>query len=132
MAILDERHPSSVEMEGVSMESIKTLMPRLLKFLKSLISPSHKAIGQPPQSAELRAEEQKAPPSLDVLNLSPRVFNCLWNANVRSIETVASMSDESLLNIRGLGVKALTELKERLASYKLSDDNSQRTGHQAE
>ena len=111
------------------MKPIKTLVQ---KFLKSLVSPSHTAIDQPLPSEEPRAEEQTATPSLDSLDLSPRVFNCLWRAGIHNIETVASMPDEHLLSIRGFGTKALTELKERLASYNPADDNAQLTGNGVE
>ena len=108
------------------MESIKTLVG---KWLKSLVSPSLTAIDQPLTSEEQRAEKQTATPSLDSLDLSPRVLNSLWKAGIYNINTVASMPDERLLNIRGFGTKALTELKERLASYTPSDDNTRSTGN---
>lgn len=104
------------------MESIKTLALRLLKFLKLHNTPSHTAIDQSLPSEEPRATEPTAPLPLDGLNLSPRVFNCLWNSGIRTIEAVDSMPDESLLGIRGFGAKALTELNERLASYNISND----------
>ena len=105
------------------MESVKTLVQR---FLRSLVSSSQTTINRPIPSEEPRTEQATNPPSLDGLNLSPRVFNCLWNADIRYIEAAASMTDERLLNIRGFGVKALAELKERLASYNPSDGSTGR------
>ena len=112
---LDIRQPSSVEMEGVSMESIKASVRRASEFLQSLVFPSHTRLDEP-----LAAEDPVAKSSLEGLSLSPRVFNCLWRADIRNIETVISMSDKDLLNIRGFGIKSLTELKERLATCKES------------
>jgi len=103
------------------MESVKTAVQRASEFIKSLISPSHRPLDEPLADEVLGAEDPVTPSSIDGLSLSPRVFNCLWRANIRNIETVASMSDENLLNIRGFGEKALTELKERLATQKQSD-----------
>ena len=81
------------------MRSIKTLAWRPLQFLKSLISPSNITLAEPIAPEEPKAEEPATQASLDELNLSPRVFNCLWKSNIRNIETVASMSDENLLDI---------------------------------
>ena len=106
------------------MESIKALLRRPLEFLISLISPSQTIIDEPLPPVNLTAEEQTSPTSLDRLNLPPRVFNCLWKADIRDIETAVSMSDEALLNIRGFGVKALNELKGCLAGYHLSDNDT--------
>jgi len=113
---------SLVEMENIFMRSIKTLAWRPLQFLKSLISPSNVTLAEPIAPEEPKAEEPATQASLDELNLSPRVFNCLWKSNIRNIETVASMSDENLLDIPGFGVKALTELKERMLSCGISEN----------
>ena len=104
------------------MRSITTLIWKPLNFLRSLIPTPHTDPVQPLQHEELKAKEQATP--IDCLNLSPRVLHCLWKADIRNIETVVSMSDETLLNIRGFGVKALTELKGRLASHYLSDSDT--------
>ena len=121
---LEIRQPSSVEMEGVSMESIKTSVRRASEFLQSLIFPSHKPLDEPLADDAFSAEAPATPSSLESLGLSPRVFNCLWRSGIHTIETVISMSDEDLMNIRGLGEKALTELKECLSTYKnLADED---------
>ena len=108
------------------MEPIKTLVR---KFQKSLVSHSHTAIDQPLLPEEPRSDEHTTTPSLDDLGLSPRVYNCLWKSGIHNIETVASIPDARLLNIRGLDTKSPAELKERLASHYPSDDNSQQTGN---
>ena len=121
---LEIRQPSSVEMEGVSMESIKASMRRASEFLQSLIFPSHKPLDEPLADDTFSAEAPATRSSLESLGLSPRVFNCLWRSDIHTIETVISMSDEDLMNIRGLGEKALTELKECLSTYKnLADED---------
>ena len=104
------------------MKSIKTLAWGPLQFLKSLISTINAALAEPIAPEELKVEEPATQASLEDLNLSPRVFNCLRKSNIRNIETVASMSDENLLDIPGFGVKALTELKERMLSCGISEN----------
>lgn len=114
------------------MKSITTLFLKPLHFLISLISPSHSNLDKPLPLEEIVSENQTTPASLDDLDLSPRVLNSLWKADIRNTETLVSMSDESLLNIRGFGVKALAELKERLASYNLSNHNTVPLVHEEE
>ena len=118
---MDIRQPSSAEMESVSMGSIKDSVRRASEYLKSLIFPSHTPFDEPSADEAPGTGNPLTPSSLEGLSLSPRVFNCLFRADIRNIETVDSMSDENLLDIRGFGVKALTELKERLATYRGSD-----------
>ena len=104
------------------MGSIKTLIQRALKFLKARILPSSTQPDEPlanktPVPIEPVPIEPVSVSSIDELGLSPRLFNCLSRAGIHNIETLVSMSEEDLLNIRGLGVKALAELKERLSMY---------------
>tara|TARA_B100000408_G_scaffold102402_1_gene79426 strand:- start:204 stop:542 length:339 start_codon:yes stop_codon:yes gene_type:complete len=109
-------------MGGVPMGSIKTLIQRALKFLKARILPSSTQPDEPlanktPVPIEPVPIEPVSVSSIDELGLSPRLFNCLSRAGIHNIEALVSMSEEDLLNIRGLGVKALAELKERLSMY---------------
>ena len=97
------------------MGSIKTRVERALKFLKARILSSRTQPDEPLANKTPVPIEPVSVSSIDELRLSPRLFNCLSRAGIHNIETVVSMSEEDLLNIRGLGVKALAELKERLA-----------------
>jgi len=99
------------------MDSIKTPVQRALKFLKARILPSRTQPDEPLANKTPVPIESVSVSSIDELRLSPRLFNCLSRAGIHNIETVVSMSEEDLLNIRGLGVTALAELKERLAMY---------------
>ncbi len=104
------------------MGSIKTLIQRALKFLTARILPSSTQPDEPlanktPVPIEPVPIEPVSVSSIDELGLSPRLFNCLSRAGIHNIEALVSMSEEDLLNIRGLGVKALAELKERLSMY---------------
>jgi len=99
------------------MGSIMTPIQRALKFLKARILPSRTQPDEPLANKTSVLIKPVSVSSIDELRLSPRLFNCLSRAGIHNIETVVSMSEEDLLNIRGLGVKALAELKERLAMY---------------
>ena len=99
------------------MGSIKTLIQRALKFLKARILPSSTQPDEPLANETPVPIEPVPVSSIDELGLSPRLFNCLSRAGLHNIESLASMSEEDLLDIRGLGVKALAELKERLSMY---------------
>ncbi len=61
---------------------------------------------------------------IEILNLSPRTLNALINAGVGSIEQLTKCTEATLTNFRGFGTKALTEVKDTLATRgsKLSDD----------
>ena len=104
-------------MGGVSVDYIKTLIQGAWKFLKARILSSRTQPYEPLANETPVPIEPACVSSIDELRLSPRLLNCLSRAGIHNIETVVSMSDEDLLNIRGLGVKALAELKERLAMY---------------
>ena len=106
------------------MGSIKTLIQRALKFLKARILPSSTQPDEPLANETPVPIEPVSVSSIDELGLSPRLFNCLSRAGLHNIETLVSMSEEDLLNIRGLGVKALAELKERLDQYVALDAKS--------
>ena len=99
------------------MGSIEAWLRRALAFLQLRILPSHKQPDEPLANETPVTSESESASSLEELRLTPRVFNCLSRADIHNIETVVSMSEEDLLNIRGLGKQALSELKERLAAH---------------
>jgi DNA-directed RNA polymerase alpha subunit len=57
------------------------------------------------------------PESIGVLGLSRRSFNRLQQAGIDTVEQLAAMSDADLLDIPGLGVNALAEIRGKLAAY---------------
>jgi len=54
---------------------------------------------------------------LKELGLSTRVCNCLEKAGIEKVGQVLERSDEELLAIKGIGVKSLAELQERLKAF---------------
>ena len=57
--------------------------------------------------------------SIDVLDLSPRAYNCLKRAGICTIDALRYMSEEDLHHVRNLGRKSIAEIKDKLAKYSL-------------
>lgn len=54
---------------------------------------------------------------IEELKLSVRAYNCLKRKRYDTVEQVQYASDEELLNIRGLGVSCLKEIREACSVY---------------
>ena len=52
--------------------------------------------------------------SVDELELSVRSYNCLKNADIRSIRDLIRRSEKDMLNTKNFGKKSLTEIKDLL------------------
>ena len=57
---------------------------------------------------------------VDKLELSVRSYNCLKNANIRTIGDLVQKTDAEMLNTRNFGRKSLNEIKENLKAMGLS------------
>ena len=53
--------------------------------------------------------------SIEVLDLSPRAYNCLKRAGICTIDALRYMSEEDLHHVRNLGSKSIAEIKDKLA-----------------
>jgi len=53
------------------------------------------------------------------LDLSPRAFNCLYNANIKTVRELSSWSEYRVRGIRNLGERTLKEIKNKLAQFGL-------------
>lgn len=58
--------------------------------------------------------------SVDELELSVRSFNCLKNANIKTIGELVQKSEADILKTKNFGKKSLNEIKEILAEMGLS------------
>jgi DNA-directed RNA polymerase subunit alpha len=58
--------------------------------------------------------------SVDELELSVRSYNCLKNANIRTIGELVTKSEAEMLKTKNFGRKSLNEIKEILAGMGLS------------
>lgn len=78
-----------------------------------------------PQPVRARAREAaKAPVSIETLALSGRVLRTLHDAGLTTVDQLLArlaQGDEALLSIRGLGNKALEEIKAQLAAHGFLD-----------
>ena len=57
--------------------------------------------------------------SVDELELSVRAYNCLKNANIRTINELVQRSEQEMLKTKNFGRKSLNEIKEILESMNL-------------
>ncbi len=57
---------------------------------------------------------------IENLNLSARTLNALSNANIRTVGGLARKKEKDILEIEGLGAKAVTEIKEVLAQFDIT------------
>ncbi len=83
------------------------------------------------------APQRQAPPvnenldkSVDELELSVRSYNCLKNANIKTIRDLVQKSEPEMLKTKNFGRKSLNEIKDILTSMGLGlgivlDDNGQ-------
>ncbi len=58
--------------------------------------------------------------SVDELELSVRAYNCLKNANIRTIRELVAKTETEMLKTKNFGRKSLTEIKEILAGMGLT------------
>jgi len=57
---------------------------------------------------------------IESLNLSARTQNALSNANIRTVGGLARKKEKDILEIEGLGAKAVNEIKEVLAAFDIT------------
>jgi DNA-directed RNA polymerase subunit alpha len=69
---------------------------------------------------EREAYVEKLGRSVDDLELSVRSYNCLKNANIRTIGELVQKTEAEMLKTKNFGRKSLNEIKEILASMGLS------------
>ena len=58
--------------------------------------------------------------SIEELELSVRSYNCLKNANIRTIRELVAKTENDLLKTKNFGRKSLNEIKEILQTMGLS------------
>jgi len=70
--------------------------------------------------ADREAWSEKLSKSVDELELSVRSYNCLKNANIRTIGELVQKTESEMLKTKNFGRKSLNEIKEILAGMGLS------------
>lgn len=116
-----------LETDGtVTPQEVVSYTSRMIRDYTALLdfdSPPPKHVPEPGQAAdeeeiEEEEEEQKYTP-VETLKLSPRTLNALINNDIGSIEELVTKNEQQLINLKGFGKKALTEVKEALAKIDL-------------
>ena len=116
----------------ISIETDGTITPRkaLEKSVETMINQLKSIIGFKEEELILpdNSEKNNEGPKTDIdddalktrietLNLSARTLNALSNANIRTVGGLARKKEKDILEIEGLGQKALNEIKEVLQNF---------------
>jgi DNA-directed RNA polymerase subunit alpha len=101
------------------------LMKDHLQIFINLEEEDDEEIGEPTTPVEVSDEEKGAlyerlAKSVDEMELSVRSYNCLKNANIRTIGELVQKTETEMLKTKNFGRKSLNEIKEILASMGLS------------
>jgi DNA-directed RNA polymerase subunit alpha len=101
------------------------LMKDHLQIFINLEEEDDDEIGEPMTPVEVSDEERGAlyerlAKSVDEMELSVRSYNCLKNANIRTIGELVQKTEVEMLKTKNFGRKSLNEIKEILASMGLS------------
>nr|WP_239498712.1 DNA-directed RNA polymerase subunit alpha C-terminal domain-containing protein [Spiroplasma citri] len=71
-------------------------------------------------SSEAEAEEDELERSIDELEFTQRSQNCLKRAKIDTLRDLVSKSEDEIQEIRNLGKKSLTEIKDKVAQLGLN------------
>lgn len=74
----------------------------------------------PTEAPSTQVNNEHLDKSVEELELSVRSYNCLKNANIRTIRELVQKSEPEMLKTKNFGRKSLNEIKEILASMGLS------------
>jgi len=69
---------------------------------------------------EEEVEEAEPQTPVEELKLSNRALNCLKRHGIDTVEQLVEMSEDELFDLRGMGIKLVVELRERLAEVGLT------------
>jgi DNA-directed RNA polymerase subunit alpha len=115
----------------ISIETDGTLAPRtaleqaieiMITQLKAVVgfreeeAPSE-AVGSVPAAAAGESAEQALKTRIEDLELGSRTVSALEKANIRTVGGLARKKEQDLMEIEGLGPKAIQEIKRALANY---------------
>ena len=75
---------------------------------------------------EDKGKEKVLEMTIEELDLSVRLFNCLKRAGINTVNDLIEKSEEEMMKVRNLGKKSFDEVKEKLKSlgYEMSSDDS--------
>ena len=95
---------------------------KLIKDHMQIFIQFEEKLGDPEEPTEIRQDAvlEHLNKSVDELELSVRSYNCLKNANIRTIGELVTKSEAEMLKTKNFGRKSLNEIKEILTSMGLS------------
>ncbi|MCX6701967.1 MAG: DNA-directed RNA polymerase subunit alpha [Candidatus Zambryskibacteria bacterium] len=100
-------------------KSIETMINQLKAIIgfkeEEVLIPSDSK--KPSDSQKADVDDDALKTRIETLNLSARTLNALSNANIRTVGGLARKKEKDILEIEGLGQKALTEIKEALETF---------------
>jgi DNA-directed RNA polymerase subunit alpha len=99
---------------GLAAKLIKDHMAIFINFEETPDSMPGEEQAPPPAPANLHLDR-----SVDELELSVRSYNCLKNADIRTIRDLVQRSESDMLKTKNFGRKSLNEIKEILAEMGL-------------
>jgi DNA-directed RNA polymerase subunit alpha len=115
--IFDIHTNGSIHPEDALSQAAQILRDHLQVFINFHDEPVQEV---PTQSEEIQKLVDNLNRSVDELELSVRSYNCLKNANIRTIGELVQKNEPEMLKTRNFGRKSLNEIKEILAGMGLS------------
>lgn len=116
----------SIETDGTitPKEALEKSIETMIGQLKAIIGFKEEEVIAPLVSSEEEVEEEKSTVDedvlktrIDTLDLSARTLNALSNANIRTVGGLARKKEKDILEIEGLGSKAVSEIKDVLSAF---------------
>ena len=115
--ILEVHTNGSIHPEEAVAQAAKVLSDHLQIFISFHDEPAPE---QPEMDEEQRRLIESLNRSVDELELSVRSYNCLKNADIRTIGELVQKNESDMLKTRNFGRKSLNEIKDILAGMGLS------------
>ena len=105
-------------------EALEKSIETMINQLKAIIGFKEEEILTPVDTKKTSAsqktdllDDDSLKTRIETLNLSARTLNALSNANIRTVGGLARKKEKDILEIEGLGQKALNEIKEVLEAF---------------
>lgn len=103
-------------------EALEKSIETMINQLKAIVGFKEEEIIVPvdlkkTDDAQMSIDDDALKTRIETLNLSARTLNALSNANIRTVGGLARKKEKDILEIEGLGQKALTEIKEVLKTF---------------
>jgi DNA-directed RNA polymerase subunit alpha len=116
--IIELRTNGAITPADALSEAAKTLQRHLAIFMTA--DDADDVEFEAPVAVATAASNEHLDKSVDELELSVRSYNCLKNANIRTIRELVQKTESEMLRTKNFGRKSLNEIKEILAGMGLS------------